>query len=444
MLRSRVATLAKIALRTQPSKRYLSSSLTLFNKITETHQKSTEYINERSDYTVTTYSRPNIVFEKAKGCYMWDVEGNKYIDFTAGIAVTALGHANEEVAKIMYEQASTIGHSSNLYHNLWTGELSKQLVEATKRTGGMHNASRVFLGNSGTEANEAALKFARKYGKSIAEDKIEFITFETSFHGRSMGALSVTPNPKYQKPFAPLIPGVHVAKPNDILSVEAVISEKTCGVIIEPVQGEGGVRPIDPEFLVELKKLCVQNKALLIYDEIQCGLGRSGNLWSHAKLPKEAHPDILTMAKALGNGYPVSATMITEEVESKLKVGDHGTTYGGNPLASRIGCYVLSQLSNKEFLTKVQEKSEIFKIKLSELKEKHPTQIKEVRGEGLLLGLEFFEDPTPIVAKALENKLLIITAGGNTIRFVPALNIEDDVIYEGLKLLENTLDELFP
>lgn len=374
---------------------------------------------------------------------MWDVEGDKYVDFTAGIAVTALGHSHDKVAEILYEQAQTIMHSSNLYHNLWTAELSKELVEATKRTGGMYNASRVFLGNSGTEANEAALKFARKHGTSISPEKTEFITFETSFHGRSMGALSVTPNPKYQKPFAPLIPGVSVAKPNDILSVKALISEKTCGVIIEPVQGEGGVRPIDPEFLVELKKLCVENNLLLIYDEIQCGLGRSGNLWSHAKLPKEAHPDILTMAKALGNGFPISATMITEDVEKNLKVGDHGTTYGGNPLGCRIGSYVLSQVSNEEFLSKVCEKSEIFKVKLSELKEKYPDKIKEVRGEGLLLGLEFAQDPSPIVAKALENKLLVITAGGNTLRFVPALNIEDDTIYEGLKMLEKSIDEVF-
>jgi acetylornithine aminotransferase len=302
----------------------------------------------------------------------------------------------------------------------------------------MFNASRVFLANSGTEANEAALKFARKYGKSQAEDKTEFITFESSFHGRSLGALSVTPNPKYQAPFAPLIPGVHVAKTN-IESVASLISEKTCGVIIEPIQGEGGVRPIPTEFLIELKKLTKKFNALLIFDEIQSGLGRSGRLWAHGNLPKEAHPDVLTMAKALGNGFPIGATMITEEVEKVLAVGDHGTTYGGNPLGARVGSYVLSQVSNEEFLKKVQLKSEIFRQELNALKEEFPQDIVEVRGEGLLLGIQFANDPAKIVDAARERGLLVITAGGNTIRFVPALNIEDSVISEGLALFKDAV-----
>ncbi|AOA64492.1 Acetylornithine aminotransferase, mitochondrial [Komagataella phaffii CBS 7435] len=403
--------------------------------------KQEEFVKERENYTVTTYSRPNLVFEKGQGSYLWDIEGGKYIDFTAGIAVTALGHANPKIAEILYDQAKKVIHTSNLYHNLWTSELSKQLVEKTKESGGMKDASRVFLGNSGTEANEAALKFARKYGKSIAEDKIEFITFETSFHGRSMGALSVTPNKKYQAPFAPLIPGVKVAKPNDIHSVEKLISDKTCGVILEPIQGEGGVRPMEAKFLAKVRQLCDEHNALLIYDEIQCGLGRTGNLWAHCKLGEETHPDILTMAKALGNGYPIGATMITEKVESVLKVGDHGTTYGGNPLGARVGSYVLQQVSDKDFLSKVEQKSEIFKVKLSELQEKFPDLITDVRGDGLLLGIEFNIDPAPICAIAREKGLLIITAGGNVIRFVPALNIESKVIYEGLAILEEAVKE---
>ncbi|ODV74729.1 acetylornithine transaminase [Cyberlindnera jadinii NRRL Y-1542] len=400
------------------------------------------FITETSKYSVTTYSRPDVVFEKGQGALLWDIEGRQYIDFTAGIAVTALGHSHPEVARIMYDQALTLIHSSNLYHNLWTGELSRQLVETTKKSGGMHNASRVFLANSGTEANEAALKFARKHGKTISDDKTEFITFESSFHGRSMGALSVTPNPKYQSPFAPLIPGIHVAKPN-IESVKALISDKTCGVIIEPIQGEGGVRPIPAEFLVELKALTKKHGAVLIYDEIQCGLGRSGNLWAHGKLPKEAHPDILTMAKALGNGFPIGATMITEDVESALKVGDHGTTYGGNPLGARIGSYVLSQVSNEKFLEEVNTKSKVFKEKLNALKEQFPEQIVEVRGEGLLLGIQLKDDPTPVVQAARERGLLIITAGGNTIRFVPALNIENKLIEQGLDILQESLSSVF-
>jgi len=306
----------------------------------------------------------------------------------------------------------------------------------------MHNASRVFLSNSGTEANEAALKFARKYGKSQNENKIEFITFTNSFHGRSMGALSVTPNPKYQSPFAPLIPGVKVAEPT-IESVSKLINENTAGVIIEPIQGEGGVRPVSTDFLIELKKITQKNNALLIFDEIQCGLGRSGSLWAHGKLPQEAHPDIITMAKALGNGFPIGATMITENVENALKVGDHGTTYGGNPLGARIGSYVLSQVSNKDFLKNVQIKSEIFKNELESLK-KEVDEIVEVRGEGLLLGVQFKSDPSKVVDAARERGLLVITAGGNTVRFVPALNIEDDVIREGLAIFKDAVKAVFP
>ncbi|VEU23501.1 DEKNAAC104451 [Brettanomyces naardenensis] len=422
-------------------RRFFSSAKVVLNDASKISSKA--FINNNEHYAVTTYSRPQIVLKKGQGPYLWDVEDKKYIDFSAGIAVTALGHSNPEVAKVMFEQANTLVHSSNLYHNLWTLQLSKLLVEKTKEFGGMHDASRVFLCNSGTEANEAALKFARKYGTTISKEKTEFITFETSFHGRTFGSLAVTPNPKYQAPFSPLVPGVSVAKPNDIASVEKLISDKTCGVIIEPIQGEGGVHPMDHDFLIALKKLCKDHKALLIYDEIQCGLGRSGKLWAHAKLPKEGHPDVLTMAKALGNGYPIGATMITEDVESVLKVGDHGTTFGGNPLGARIGCYVLSQIATKEFLSDVEKKSELFKVKLNELVEKFPEQIKEVRGEGLILGLECFENPTAVVEKARDLGLLVITAGGNVIRIVPALNIDDSVIIDGIQILEKAMKEVY-
>ena len=412
------------------SKRFVSST-------------TSELLKENVPFEVTTYSRPDMILSKAKGSYIYDLNDKKYIDFTSGIAVVSLGHSDPEISKILFEQSSTLMHSSNLYHNPWTLELSKQLVEKTKQFNGMSNASRVFLCNSGTEANEAALKFARKHGKSISESKTEFITFKTSFHGRTMGALSVTPNPKYQAPFSPLIPGVHVATPNDIESVKSLINKNTCGVIIEPVQGEGGVHPMDVEFLVELKKLCKENNAVLIYDEIQCGMGRTGTLWAHSRLPKEAHPDILTMAKALGNGFPIGATMITEDVESVLKVGDHGTTFGGNPLGSRIGCHVLERIANEEFLATVNKKSELLKEKLAQLKEKYPNEIVEVRGQGLIIGVECKENPSKIVETARDLGLLIITAGGNVIRFVPPLNIEDDVLVDGVKILEQAFDLTF-
>lgn len=401
-----------------------------------------EYLSTHTPYAVTTYSRPNFILTSAKGSYLYDLDQKKYIDFTSGIAVVSLGHSDPEISKILYDQSSILMHSSNLYHNPWTLELSKQLVEKTKKFNGMHDASRVFLCNSGTEANEAALKFARKHGKSFSESKTEFITFKTSFHGRTMGALSVTPNPKYQAPFAPLVPGVHVATPNDIESVKKLINENTCGVIIEPIQGEGGIHPMKADFLVELKQLCKKNNAVLIYDEIQCGLGRTGALWAHSKLPKEAHPDILTIAKALGNGFPIGATMITEDVEKVLKVGDHGTTFGGNPLGSRIGCHVLDRIADQKFLDNVTEKSEFLKSKLNDLKSKYSDFIVDVRGQGLLLGVECKEDPSKIVEKARDLGLLIITAGGNVIRFVPALTIENETLEAGVDILAQAFKEV--
>lgn len=404
------------------------------------------YINTISKpYTVTTYSRPNLVLTHGKGSYLYDLESRKYVDFTAGIAVTCLGHSNEEITQLIQDQAGTLMHCSNLYYNLPAGELSSKLVANTIDSGGMKDAQRVFLCNSGTEANEAALKFARKYGKTFSDEKFEIITFENSFHGRTMGALSVTPNPKYQKPFSPLIPGVHVASTTDISSVEKVISDKTCAVIIEPIQGEGGVTPIEEEFMIKLRELCTANNALLIFDEIQCGLGRSGKLWAHSHYSPEAHPDILTTAKALGNGFPIGATIITDKVESALSVGDHGTTYGGNPLGARIGSFILDKISDDAFLAEVGEKSERFIKGLTKIANNHPDHVEQVKGKGLLLGLQFKEhvDTGAIVQKARENGLLVITAGMNVVRIVPALNIPNDVIEEGIDVLGKVVDELY-
>lgn len=396
-------------------------------------------------YTVTTYARPNLVIARGKGSYLYDLEDREYVDFTAGIAVTCLGHSNEEVSKIIAKQSQTLMHCLNLYYNLPAGELANKLVTKTLDAGGMAEALRVFLCNSGTEANEAALKFARKYAKTKSEQKTEIIAFENAFHGRTMGALSVTANPKYQKPFAPLIPGVHTASPSDIQSVKKVISkERTAAVIIEPIQGEGGVNTVDESFLVELKKLCDENDVVLIYDEIQCGLGRTGQMWAHCSLPKEAHPDIVTMAKALGNGFPIGATMISNKVEDALNVGDHGTTYGGNPLGASVGSYVVDQISDGEFLKQVKGKSDLFVKSLNKVAEKYPEHVVAVKGKGLLLGLQFKPevDIGAIVTKCREYGLLVITAGGNVIRLVPALNIPDDVTAKGFEIFEKAVLEV--
>ncbi|KAF9766124.1 acetylornithine aminotransferase, partial [Fusarium sp. DS 682] len=333
--------------------------------------------------------------------------------------------------------AQTLVHASNLYYNPWTGALSKLLVEKTLESGAMHNAASVFVCNSGSEANEAAIKFARKAGKVVdpSGEKVEIVSFNNGFHGRTMGSLSATPNPKYQKPFAPMVPGFKTGNYNDVAGINDLVTEKTCGVIVEPIQGEGGVTPATEEFLVALAKRCREVGAVLIYDEIQSGLGRTGTLWAHGNLPKEAHPDILTTAKALGNGFPIGAVIVTQDVSDKMKVGDHGTTFGGNPLACRLAHYIVGRLSDKQLQADIRAKSEIFKQRFAKLQSQYPDLVTEVRGRGLILGLQLSEDPTAIIKAARERGLLIISAGVNTLRFVPSLTVTDEEINQGLDIL---------
>jgi acetylornithine aminotransferase len=332
-------------------------------------------------------------------------------------------------------------HTSNLYHNPWTGALSELLVQKTLESGSMHDTSAVFVCNSGTEANEAAIKFARKVGKVVdpSGDKYEFISFNGSFHGRTMGALSATPNPKYQKPFAPMLPGFKYGTYNDIAGIKDLVTDKTCGVIVEPIQGEGGVQVATEEFLVALAARCREVGAVLIYDEIQCGLSRTGRFWAHASLPKSAHPDIITTAKALGNGFPIGATIVNENVAEKIVVGDHGTTFGGNPLGARLAHYMVSRLSDPKLQNEVLAKSKIFLKHFQHLQQKFPELVKEIRGRGLILGLQLTQDPTPIVTAARERGLLVITAGTNTLRFVPSLTIKEEEIEEGMQILEEAM-----
>lgn len=305
----------------------------------------------------------------------------------------------------------------------------------------MHNAKSVFICNSGSEANEAAIKFARKSGKVLDASgaKHEFVSFYNSFHGRTMGSLSATPNPKYQKPFSPMLPGFRYGTFNDVAAIKDLVTENTCGVIVEPIQGEGGVIVATDEFLVALAARCKEVGAVLIYDEIQCGLSRTGTFWAHASLPKSAHPDIITTAKALGNGFPIGATIVSDSVAEKIVVGDHGTTFGGNPLGSRIAHHIVSRLSDPELQADVLVKSDIFKRHFKDLQNKYPDLVKEIRGRGLHLGLQLSQDPTPIVTAARERGLLIITAGTNTLRFVPSLNITEDQIEEGIAILDEAM-----
>ncbi|KAK4228298.1 acetylornithine aminotransferase [Podospora fimiseda] len=422
---------------------YASSSSSVPNPDPDlsSDSKSAQFIASASPFMVATYSRPPPVFVSGKGSYLYDIEDRKYLDFTAGIAVNSLGHCDPEMSEILAKQSKRLVHASNLYYNDWTPTLSKRLVEFTLASGGMHDASSVFICNSGSEANEAGIKFGRKVGKILDPSgaKTEIVSFQNAFHGRTMGSLSATPNPKYQAPFAPMVPGFKVGVYNDIEGLKELITERTCSVIVEPIQGEGGVTPATDEFLIALAKRAREVGAVVHYDEIQCGLSRTGQFWAHGHLPKEAHPDILTTAKALGNGFPIGATIVNEKVAEKIKVGDHGTTFGGNPLGCAVADNVVQRLADKNLQKEVVRKGEVFRQGFEKLRGRFPELVKEVRGKGLILGLQLSEDPSEIVKAARERGLLIITAGVNTLRFVPSLLITDGEIEEGLKILEEAI-----
>ncbi|KAJ5081863.1 hypothetical protein NUU61_010127 [Penicillium alfredii] len=414
------------------------------------------FINERAPYMVPTYVRPAPMMMKGQGCYLWDMENRRYLDFTAGIAVNSLGHCDAEVAQIVAEQAETLIHASNLYHNPWTGALSQSLIDLTHKSGAMRDAAQVFISNSGTEANEAAIKFARKVGRSLDPSgaKHELVSFHNSFHGRTMGALSATPNPKYQTPFAPMIPGCKYGNYNDIEQLQTLVTENTCGVIVEPIQGEGGVNVATPEFLAALRKRCDEVGAVLVFDEIQCGLSRTGTFWAHGHPSlapasgEAAHPDILTTAKALGNGIPIGATIVSgKTVASHIKTGDHGTTFGGNPLACRVAHHIVERLASPELQESVKAKSAQFVSGFEALQKKFPGVISEVRGRGLILGVqlgpEFTSKAGDLITAARERGLLIITAGDGCLRFVPPLTITEDQIQSGMKILEQAFQSVF-
>ncbi|KAJ2598975.1 acetylornithine aminotransferase [Coemansia sp. RSA 1721] len=423
-------------------------------------------IESTEKFMVNTYTRPELVLSHGKGSYVYDTDGKEYLDFTAGIAVVGLGHADAEVAAAVADQATKLVHCSNLYHNEWAPVLAQKIVKATidaypqgsqgiyaKAASGSGESARVFFSNSGTEANEGALKFARKYGKIVAEQgilgktasealrgdpnlKSGIVSFTGGFHGRSMGALSVTANPKYQKPFTPLIPGVHTMKFNDTRELGTFVDERTCAVIVEPIQGEGGIHPAQIDFLRTLRRRCDQVGALLIYDEIQCGLGRSGKLWAHQLYPEECSPDILTMAKPLANGLPIGAIMVSDKVAEIVKVGDHGTTFGGNPLACRVGCVVVDRINTPELLSHVVTAGEVLEQELTNaLKPLIGGAVVEIRGVGLLRGIQLSSDPTPVVNLARDRGLLLVSAGGNTVRLVPPLNTSIDNIKKGAAIL---------
>lgn len=390
-----------------------------------------EYIDTAEQELLHTYNRFSLVLDHGEGVYLYDTDQKAYLDFAAGIAVCALGYSNEAYKNALKDQVDKLLHTSNLYYNVPTIEAAKKALKAS----GM---DRIFFTNSGTEAIEGAIKAAKKYAYTRdGHAGHEIIAMKHSFHGRSIGALSVTGNAHYQEPFAPLMPGVKFAEYNNLESVKELVTDKTCAVIMETVQGEGGIYPADPAFIEGVRRLCDEKDILLILDEIQCGMGRTGEMFAWQNYGVK--PDIMTCAKALGCGVPVGAFFLTQRVADKsLAPGDHGTTYGGNPFVGAAVSAVFDQFKACDLLGHVKEVAPYLEQKLDELVEKYDFLVTR-RGKGLMQGVVCKLPVGKVAAAALEQGLIVITAGADVLRFVPPLVIEKQHVDEMIEKLEKAL-----
>ena len=392
------------------------------------------YINEAEKNILHTYNRFSLVLDHGEGVYLYDTDGKEYLDFAAGIAVQAFGYGNKEYGDALKAQIDKIMHTSNLYYNV-------PIIHAAERVKKASGMDRVFFTNSGTEAIEGAIKAAKKYAYTRdGHAGHEIIAMNHSFHGRSIGALSVTGNKHYLEPFEPLMPGVKFADYNDLDSVKKRITDKTCAILFETVQGEGGIYPATKEFMEGVRKLCDEHDILLILDEIQCGMGRTGEMfaWQHYGVK----PDIMTSAKALGCGVPVGAFLMTEKVaEKSLKPGDHGTTYGGNPFVGAAVDKVLEMMERDHITDHVKEITPYLEEKLDELVASYDF-LTARRGLGLMQGVVSEKPVGQIAAKALEEGLIVITAGSDVLRFVPPLIIEKQHVDEMIGKLKKALDQM--
>ncbi|KAE8267660.1 hypothetical protein A4X09_0g4691 [Tilletia walkeri] len=424
--------------------------------------------------TLATYSRPPLIFTHGNGLEIFaecdplspankGISERRYLDFSSGIAVNSLGHADPQIAGIAGEQAARLIHSSNLFHNEWSGQLAERLVALTRKYGGLGIEKgttgddvelKVFLSNSGTESNEAALKFARKHSLATKpapegkEPNAGLVSFENGFHGRTMGALSMTPNKKYQAPFAPLLGQVKTGVFNSLEGIDHLIDETTAGVIVEPIQGEGGIHPASLDFLRALRKRCNEVGALLIYDEIQCGLFRAGTMWCHSEYPTEIHPDLVTMAKPLANGYPIGAVLMRQHVADAIIVGDHGTTFGGGALGSRIAHHVLGRMDSEVLQTNLHASSTHLFKRLERVRDTFPDLIRHEppssaspRGRGLIVGLSMREPSHAgkMVKLARERGLIVLSAGSDAVRILPSLTVTLEQVDEAVDILESCM-----
>ena len=391
---------------------------------------SKEIMEMAEDNFIHAYNRFPVVIDHGEGVYAYDVEGKKYLDCASGIAVLSLGYNNKKYNDALKAQIDKVTHTSNLFYNEPSAMAAKKIVEAS-------GLSKVFFTNSGAEAIEGALKVAKKYAyNKNGEDNYEIIAMKSSFHGRTMGALALTGNENYQKPFGKMVPGVKYATFNDLDSVKELVNDKTCAIIIETLQGEGGIHPADPEFIQGIRKICDDNDILMICDEIQCGMGRLGELFAFDLY--NVKPDITTMAKALGCGVPVGAFVVGEKCKDTIVPGDHGTTYGGNPFVCAAINAVFDIYKEDKIVENVQNVAPYLEEKLEELVQKKDT-VLERRGKGFMQGLVLDTPVADVVKKAIANGALVISAGGNVLRMVPPLVFSKENVDELIEVLDKCL-----
>lgn len=389
-----------------------------------------ELISHSDKYIMGTYKRFPMVLVKGSGARVWDSDGNEYLDFVAGIAVCSLGHSHRKVVEAIKKQVDILTHVSNLYYIEPQIHYAKMLVENSF-------ADKAFFCNSGAEANEAAIKLARRYAyENMSGHKYEFITMEDSFHGRTLATITATGQEKFQIGFAPLPEGFKYVPFNDISALENAITEKTCGVMLEPIQGEGGIKIPGDDYLKKVRKICDDRGILMILDEVQVGMGRTGKLFAHEHYGIK--PDIMTLAKAMGNGFPVGAMLAIDRVATAFVPGTHASTFGGNPLAMAAALATLDILINEGTLDNCNEMGAYFLKKLERLKDQH-LSIKDVRGKGLIIGMELTEDGGDIVKKCMNKGLLINCTGGNVLRFVPPLIITRSDVDVAIDILEEVM-----
>lgn len=389
-----------------------------------------QVIELENKYYMPVFNRLPIVLERGEGCWVYDNEGKKYLDFLAGIAVNAIGHGNKKLVAAISEQATKMIHCSNLFYTEQSSLLAKKLTQIS-------GFDRVFFCNSGAEANEGALKLARKYAYVNGKNKPRIIAAMHSFHGRTITTLTATGQPKYQEGYDPLPKGFEYVDFGDLDQLEKAMGDDVCAVLLEPVQGEGGVNPAPKEYLAGVRKLCDKHSALFILDEIQTGVGRTGKWFAFEHYG--VRPDILTVAKGLGGGFPVGAFLSTEEISKAFHKGDHGTTFGGNPLACAAANAALGVIEEDNLIENTEKMGEYFKLELEKLKDKYPTKISTVRGLGLLLGMELKDEGAKVVSDCLAKGIIINCTAGKVLRFVPSLIVNK----EEIDCVINALDEVF-